>query len=202
MKRSTQTHDKPLMVKKSTKMSNSWTNCLFHAIKDPNLIVLKDQLITIIKDKYPKSRHHFMVIPNEDIGINSIEDLSKCHVQLIDYMTDKGNQLSHKLNTNIAFRFGFHRIPSLKPLHLHVISQDFDSKYLKTKKHYNSFTTNFFIDSKTVIDNLNQFDKVEALTDEECNHLLKQEIVCHFCRLKIANIPQLKTHLVKHFLKS
>lgn len=32
-------------------------------------------------------------------------------------------------------------------LHLHVISQDFDSPALKTKKHWNSFTTEYFIDS-------------------------------------------------------
>lgn len=29
-------------------------------------------------------------------------------------------------------------------LHMHVISQDFKSECLKTKKHWNSFTTDFF----------------------------------------------------------
>lgn len=32
-------------------------------------------------------------------------------------------------------------------VHLHVISQDFDSPCLKNKKHWNSFTTDYFIDS-------------------------------------------------------
>ena len=32
--------------------------------------------------------------------------------------------------------------------HLHVISQDFDSPSLKNKKHWNSFTTPYFVDSK------------------------------------------------------
>jgi len=32
-------------------------------------------------------------------------------------------------------------------LHMHVISQDFNSPCLKTKKHWNSFTTEYFIDS-------------------------------------------------------
>ena len=32
-------------------------------------------------------------------------------------------------------------------LHMHVISQDFDSPSLKTKKHWNSFTTEYFVDS-------------------------------------------------------
>lgn len=33
-------------------------------------------------------------------------------------------------------------------VHLHVISQDFDSPCLKNKKHWNSFTTDYFIESK------------------------------------------------------
>lgn len=32
-------------------------------------------------------------------------------------------------------------------VHLHVISQDFDSPCLKNKKHWNSFTTDYFIES-------------------------------------------------------
>ena len=39
----------------------------------------------------------------------------------------------------VAYYFSF--------LHLHVISQDFDSPCLKTKKHWHSFTSEFFLDS-------------------------------------------------------
>ena len=35
-------------------------------------------------------------------------------------------------------------------LHMHVISQDFNSPCLKTKKHWNSFTTSYFVDSTGV----------------------------------------------------
>ncbi|CAG2179681.1 unnamed protein product [Oppiella nova] len=129
--------------------SNWWTNGLLSAMKDQSLVVLKDDLITIIEDKYPKSRHHLLVIPNKNSGMDSVDDLTASDVQLIDHMTLKGKQISQQFDGSVEFRFGFHRIPSLKPLHLHVISQDFDSKYLKTKKHYNSFTTKFFIDSKS-----------------------------------------------------
>jgi aprataxin len=41
---------------------------------------------------------------------------------------------------------GFHGRPSMRQLHLHVISDDFDNKCLKNPKHYNSFTTSYFID--------------------------------------------------------
>jgi aprataxin len=41
------------------------------------------------------------------------------------------------------FRLGYHVIPSMKLLHLHIISQDFDSPYLRSKKHWHSFTSNW-----------------------------------------------------------
>lgn len=44
------------------------------------------------------------------------------------------------------FKLGFHRVPSLDRLHLHVISKDFSSNCLKTAKHWISFNSNLFID--------------------------------------------------------
>jgi aprataxin len=54
----------------------------------------------------------------------------------------------------LKFRIGFHAIPSMRQLHMHVISQDFDSDHLKNKKHWNSFTTNFFVDADFLISKL------------------------------------------------
>ncbi|CAG2118664.1 unnamed protein product [Medioppia subpectinata] len=183
-----------------TKRSNTWVSyALLNSMKDKSIIVLKDELITIIKDKYPKSRHHLLVIPNKYSHLDSVEDLNANDVQLIDYMTAKAKQISQDLDPSIEFRFGFHTIPSQRPLHLHVISQDFDSKYLKTKKHYNSFTTRFFIDSKHVIENLKNTGKVDTIARQECEQLLKQDLICHFCRSKLLNMPNLRTHLLTHF---
>ena len=50
-----------------------------------------------------------------------------------------------------TFRYGYHAIPSMGLLHLHAISQDFNSPSLKTKKHWNSFTTDYFVDSHKLI---------------------------------------------------
>ncbi|CAG2182916.1 unnamed protein product, partial [Oppiella nova] len=72
--------------------SNWWTNGLLSAMKDQSLVVLKDDLITIIEDKYPKSRHHLLVIPNKNSGMDSVDDLTASDVQLIDHMTLKGKQ--------------------------------------------------------------------------------------------------------------
>jgi hypothetical protein len=49
------------------------------------------------------------------------------------------------------FRLGFHAIPSLRPLHLHVISRDLVSARLKNKSHYHSFASPFFVPVDDVI---------------------------------------------------
>lgn len=46
------------------------------------------------------------------------------------------------------FKTGFHAEPSMRRLHLHVISRDFYSPCLKTKKHWNSFNTPFLLSTE------------------------------------------------------
>lgn len=43
------------------------------------------------------------------------------------------------------FKIGYHASPSMQRLHLHVLSKDFESPCLKTKIHWNSFNTEFFL---------------------------------------------------------
>ena len=50
----------------------------------------------------------------------------------------------------------------MKQLHMHVISQDFDSPALKKKVHWNSFTTEFFIDALDFIDRLNNRGRIHV----------------------------------------
>lgn len=40
---------------------------------------------------------------------------------------------------------GVHAVPSMANLHIHVISVDRHSEKLKHRKHYNSFSTPFFV---------------------------------------------------------
>ena len=44
----------------------------------------------------------------------------------------------------------YHAIPSLPPLHCHIVSQDLSSVHLKHKKHWNSFASPFFVDTAAV----------------------------------------------------
>lgn len=84
------------------------------------------------------------------------------------------------------------QVPSMRQLHLHVISQDFNSPHLKNKKHWNSFTTAFFRDSVDVIDEVEKFGKA-TVTDDDIP--LSMELRCHRCRSAHPNIPRLKAHI-------
>jgi aprataxin len=79
-------------------------------------------------------------------------------------------------------------------LHLHVISDDFDSLSLKTKKHWNSFTSPFFIPATTILDTLKSGKSIQ-LEKSVYDAYLDAPMQCHRCKKVQQNIPTLKAHL-------
>jgi aprataxin len=59
-----------------------------------------------------------------------------------------------KRDPSLVFKTGFHAVPSMDLLHAHIVSQDFDSSWLKTKKHWNSFASEFFLSAEFVLSEL------------------------------------------------
>ncbi|OCT97450.1 hypothetical protein XELAEV_18009674mg [Xenopus laevis] len=75
-------------------------------------------------------------------SITSLKVLRAEHVELVQHMHAVGQKIAkeHSDSKCAPFRFGYHAIPSM--------SQDLDSPCLKNKKHWNSFTTNYFLESQ------------------------------------------------------
>ena len=96
-----------------------------------------------------------------------------------------------------AFRMGFHAIPSMRLLHLHVISQDFVSPTLCTRAHWNAFTTGFFLDIDWAIASLEQDGRVE-IDRESAKRALGTALRCHQCPRAFDSMSGLKTHLQSH----
>lgn len=61
-----------------------WRDNLLRAMNDPNLVVYNDKNVVIIKDKYPKSEYHFLVLPHQHIP--SLISCSFQHKTIIEYM--------------------------------------------------------------------------------------------------------------------
>ncbi|TNN62308.1 Aprataxin [Liparis tanakae] len=159
--------------------------------------VYKDDKVVVIKDKYPKARYHWLVLPWQIIS--SLKALSEEHCDLVKHMQQVADQMVRQCPDAglLRFRTGYHAIPSMSHVHLHVISQDFDSPCLKNKKHWNSFTTDYFMESHDVIQMLETNGRVDV--KEGTSELLKLALRCHMCRKDIPTIPALKEHLKSHF---
>uniref|UniRef100_A0A671FIR6 Aprataxin n=1 Tax=Rhinolophus ferrumequinum TaxID=59479 RepID=A0A671FIR6_RHIFE len=161
--------------------------------------VYKDEQVVVIKDKYPKARHHWLVLPWA--SISSLKAVTREHLELLKHMHTVGEKVIADVagSSKLRFRLGYHAIPSMSHVHLHVISQDFDSPCLKNKKHWNSFNTEYFIESQAVIEMVQDAGRVTVR--DGMPELLKLPLRCHECQQLLPSIPQLKEHLRKHWPK-
>ncbi|XP_037328471.1 aprataxin isoform X1 [Pungitius pungitius] len=182
---------------KSSESFGHWSQGLKTSMQDPKMQIYKDDKVVVIKDKYPKARYHWLVLPWQTIS--SLKALSKEHCDLVKHMQQVADQMVQQCPdaNSLRFRMGYHAIPSMSQVHLHVISQDFDSPCLKNKKHWNSFTTDYFMESQDVIQMLETNGRVDV--KEGTSELLKLPLRCHICRKDIPTIPALKEHLKSHF---
>ncbi|KAI8055628.1 HIT-like domain-containing protein [Syncephalis plumigaleata] len=211
---------------KTKRSSMLWRDALAPFCREPQSfpeqVCWWDDDIVVIKDKYPKAQHHWLIMPRrEEIG--RVTDLSKVHVPLLRQMMERGRitaqiaigadacnidsiddlgstSVIDKLNSDMSmcYRMGFHIVPSLRPLHLHVISQDFNSPALKTKRHYNTFTTPFFLPAHNVIEVLESKGHVEPTPAEQVKEWLGKPLTCQSCHNTFKNMPELCSHLQLH----
>ncbi|OWM81694.1 hypothetical protein CDL15_Pgr007732 [Punica granatum] len=177
----------------------SWAHALYQIAmhperhKDDTFEVSED--VVVIKDVYPKAQRHLLVLARTE-NLDRLSDVRQEHLDLLRRMHAVGLKWAEKLlqedDASLVFRLGYHSVPSMRQLHLHVISQDFNSPHLKNKKHWNSFNTAFFRDSVDVIEEVSSKGKATIKGDEG---LLSMELRCHRCRSAHPNIPRLKSHI-------
>jgi aprataxin len=178
----------------SQRLTTDWQRQLLVYIMDPEnhaSVVYHDNEFVIVKDLYPKAKHHFLLMPREEL---ELENLNVQHIPMIKKMNQLASSFTEQFQTK--FQFGFHAVPSLKQLHLHLISKDLKSDWLKIKKHYLSFTTKFFLDPVEVIEKLSTSNF--HIDKERYLELLQGQLLCHLCGQDNANMPKLKAHLETH----
>ena len=182
-------------LKMETSNYHHWSQGLYASMEDPEMVVFQDDVICIIKDKYPKAEQHLLVLPKEKL--TTIYDLHKSHLKMVQHMVKMANLKIIK--DSKVFKMGFHAIPSMAQVHMHVISQDFNSECLKNKKHWNSFNTEYFIPADKVLELLEQNGKITPDDlGQDKKSLLKQDLICNQCSHRPKNMPQFKEHLKSH----
>ncbi|KAJ3103584.1 hypothetical protein HDU97_010004 [Phlyctochytrium planicorne] len=189
----------PPASKEPTRNNYSWDSGLLKYVDAPatymgTVVKSFDDQVVIIRDVYPKAQEHFLVMPRQKI--EGIKDLRKEHLPILAIMKERADALVKEFSSK-KFRIGFHAVPSMKHLHMHVISDDFVSVALKVKKHWNSFVTRFFLPYALVRKMVEEEGKVEV-DREEYEKLLKGPLVCHKCNQEYAGMKDLKMHLERH----
>jgi len=154
-----------------------------------------DDKVVVIYDKFPKAKFHLLAMPHK--LVDGPEVLTTEDLPMLADLKERGQIIIAELTKKrpkAKFRMGFHAVPSMRQLHMHIISQDFDSECLKNKKHWNSFTTEFFIDADDFIDKLRNENTIKYDHDSY-EAILKREMVCHNCGEEMKNIPKVKQHI-------
>ena len=96
-----------------------------------------------------------MVVARED-GLDSLSQATARHVALLRHMVTVGagwarRQVDEAPGVAPSFALGFHAAPSMRQLHVHLISLDLASPCLKNKKHWNSFATPFLVHPEAIV---------------------------------------------------
>ncbi|KEG10257.1 aprataxin [Trypanosoma grayi] len=170
-----------------------------------SVVLYKDPQCIVVNDAYPKSRMHCLILPL-DLSLESLNSLRAAHVPLLHHMMGVAERyvlflrtgVAEKKYASLAFATGFHALPSLPQLHMHLISLDFDSPCLKSKKHYNTFATPFFLPADRVVEDLERNDCVTLNRDVAALKSMEEQApCCMWCNKSEAGMPQLKAHLLR-----
>lgn len=162
-------------------------------------IVHRTEEFCTVFDGFPKSQVHLLVLPRIT-RVASLGQLRSEHLPMLRRMSAYVTWVSESLASQLALSIthGVHKVPSLRQLHVHVISQDFVSPCLKNAKHYNSFQPPFFVSLSEIVEALEAGDvpstRLNLDTAEERMKAL--ELRCNRCGGAYGRrFAELKKHL-------
>ena len=196
-------NEKPKTKKKVFKRTAGWKDALYTYIRgddddDDSAVLLRTKIGVFVRDKYAKAKVHVLLLPNETTALferkDGVADLKKSDLKELREFHETAKTFVRERYKGKRFRIGYHAVPSMRPLHLHIISCDFESDRLKNKKHWNSFTTSFFMETDKVENELKRAGRV-TINRDAMNALLKSSLKCHRCNEIQRNIPTLKSHI-------
>lgn len=91
------------MLFNETKLcATMWALGLLKTMKDPKYVVYSDSKVVIIKDAFPKAKHHYLAIAQENIP--GIKDVKSNHLDLLVYMENRAKGHVSKKASGIHFK--------------------------------------------------------------------------------------------------
>eukprot|EP00747_Dinoflagellata_sp_TGD_P030163 gnl/TRDRNA2_/TRDRNA2_134438_c3_seq1.p1 gnl/TRDRNA2_/TRDRNA2_134438_c3~~gnl/TRDRNA2_/TRDRNA2_134438_c3_seq1.p1 ORF type:complete len:313 (+),score=60.29 gnl/TRDRNA2_/TRDRNA2_134438_c3_seq1:85-1023(+) len=163
-------------------------------------VVHETEEFVTIYDGYPKSTLHLLVVPRQ--RVDSLKDLGPEHLpmlrRLAAYVAWALEGLAAAGAGNVGFVHGIHTVPSLRQLHVHILSQDFQSPCLKNAKHFGSFQSPFLVpldDAIAALEASVDMNEHFGIGKAE-ERLKKQDLCCNRCGVNfVRRFAELKKHL-------
>lgn len=127
-----------------------------------------------------------MIVPRK-FELNSIDEATLEHLPLLQDMHDRARKLADKIardEETAKFNIGYHADPSMKLLHLHVISDDFDSQRIKKLHHWNIFNSEYFIESHKALEVIRKNGRI-SIDKRRCNDVLQLLPKCNICNMEV-----------------
>ena len=120
-------------------------------------IFMSTSRFIVLYDGYPKSTIHLLLIPRPSffncLWPKEVQRGDLRRVQLLHRAAKEIKQhveqqflVNCSVPNGTTVNVGYHEKPSLQRMHIHLISNNFESEHMKTAKHRKSFMTDFFVD--------------------------------------------------------
>ncbi|EGN95358.1 hypothetical protein SERLA73DRAFT_112794 [Serpula lacrymans var. lacrymans S7.3] len=190
----------------------------------PSVLLSHSETSVTLFDAFPKSIFHFLILPRPQPSLSifdlaNLSSLLKCDnskaKSVLLTMKEEAQSVKDMIESEMMKRYGFkwgiwtgfHAVPSMEHLHLHVLSNDLCSPRMRKKQHYQSFHPKhgFFLHLDDVLSwfdaEPSYYDTVSQLKKSQYEPLLKGDFECWKCERVIANMPALKSHLQEEWDK-
>ena len=170
-----------------------------------------DERVLVAYDAYAKARVHLLLLPlgAELRGVRAPCDLRSEHVHAMRELVDCARWLERSMRASgalpdVRLLIGLHRVPSMNHLHVHFLSADLDSDALKTKRHWLSFNSTFFLPLEQCVDELERCGAADVPRAQlgTVEALLKGEMACAVCAhsaggsaVRLSNMADVKRHV-------
>ena len=175
---------------------------------NPRVLAYDDDFV-VIKDMYPKATIHLLILPRDPekqhqhpvVAFKDQVFFAKLRTEAAKWHSLAAKELARTLcpdtiperDWESEIKVGIHSFPSMHHLHVHIISRDMHSPCVRHKKHYNSFTTPFFV-------GLHEFPLEEEDIERRARNWNKQDMICWRCGENFENkFTALKVHLEREF---
>ena len=169
----------------------AWQYALLRLVQNPlNSEEIQENLEwgVVLRDRYPKSHRHILILPKK--VIHNPMALRSEDLPLIRQMWEYALSIQEREGPKLI---GFHAIPSMFQLHLHVL--DHDLQNINRRETWNSYTTPFLLSPSWVIHELETHGKL-CLPEQIYSDYLKGPMYCHLCQQTFSTIPEAKRHML------